>query len=86
MAGNFSSDTHWRDSARTAKFFIVDARAAFPLFVFLMHIRFWTAELVIVSLVFFGILERYGFTIPVFFRWVRTTLAGPQKMSIPWWR
>lgn len=86
MAGTFGADTHWRDSARIPRFFIVDARAAFPIFLFLMHIRYWTAELVVVSLIFFGILERYGFTIPVFFRWLRTFIAGPHKMSIPWWR
>lgn len=86
MAGTFTSDTHWRDSARSARFFMIDARAAFPIFIFLMHIRYWTATLVVVSCIFFGILEHFGFTVPVFFRWLRTFLAGPLKMSIPWWR
>ncbi len=62
----FSPTAHWRDSARSARFFVVDARAAFPLFIFLMHIRIWTGMLVLVSVTFFGILERYGFTVPVF--------------------
>ena len=85
-AGGFSSTAHWRDSARSARFFVVDARAAFPLFLFLMHIRLWTGILVIVSAVFFGVLERYGFTVPVFLRWLRNLLAGPIKSSQPWWR
>lgn len=83
---NFSSTAHWRDSARTARFFVVDARAAFPIFFFLMHIRIWTAILLVVSIVFFGIIEHYGFTLPVFFRWVRSFLAGGHKSSQPWWR
>ncbi|HAT8227342.1 TPA: phosphoesterase, partial [Legionella pneumophila] len=29
MAGGFSATSHWRDSARSARFFVVDARAAF---------------------------------------------------------
>ena len=71
MAENFSPSAHWRDSARSARFFLVDARAAFPIFLFLMHIRLWTGLLVVTSAVFFGILEHFGFTV---------------KLSTPWWR
>lgn len=85
MTKSFSSSAHWRDSARSARFFMVDARAAFPLFFFLMHIRVWTGILVLVSAIFFGILEHYGFTVPVFFRWLRTLFAGAIKTARPWW-
>jgi len=85
-AGGFAPTAHWRDSARSARFFIVDARAAFPVFLFLIHIQIWTGVLVLVSAVFFGILEHYGFTVPVFFRWLRCFFAGPVKLSRPWWR
>ena len=86
MAAGFPSTAHWRDSARSARFFVVDARAAFPIFIFLMHIRVWTGILVLVSVTFFGVLERYGFTVPVFLRWLRSFLAGPMKSAQPWWR
>ena len=86
MADGFAHTAHWRDSARSARFFVVDARAAFPIFLFLMHIRIWTAVLVLVSAVFFGIIEHYGFTVPVFLRTVRSFLAGNLKSSQPWWR
>lgn len=86
MADQFASTSHWRDSARSPRFFIVDARASFPVFIFLMHIRLWTAILVMISFVFFGIVEHYGFTMPVFLRWIRSLLAGPVKSSKPWWR
>ncbi len=85
MASGFSPTAHWRDSARTARFFIVDARAAFPIFIFLMHIREWTGILVLVSTIFFGIIERYGFTVPVFLRWLRSSCAGSVKSAQPWW-
>jgi intracellular multiplication protein IcmT len=85
-AGSFSSTAHWRDSARSPRFFVVDARAAFPIFLFLMHIRVWTGMLVLVSAVFFGILEHYGFTVPIFLRWLRSFFSGPIKASQPWWR
>ncbi|MDP1602308.1 MAG: IcmT/TraK family protein [Legionella sp.] len=86
MASGFSQTAHWRDSARSARFFIVDARAAFPIFLFLMHIRVWTGVLVILSAVFFGIIEHYGFTVPVFLRWLRNFLSGRIKSAQPWWR
>ncbi|MCR9192504.1 MAG: IcmT/TraK family protein [Gammaproteobacteria bacterium] len=86
MAENFSPSAHWRDSARSARFFMVDARAAFPIFLFLMHIRVWTGMIVIFSAIFFGILEHYGFTVPVFLRWIRLFFAGAVKTATPWWR
>jgi intracellular multiplication protein IcmT len=85
-AGDFPPSAHWRDSARSARFFIVDARAAFPIFLFLMHIRIWTGLLVVISALFFGIIEHYGFTVPVFLRWLRTFAAGSVRSSHPWWR
>lgn len=86
MAESFSETAHWRDSSRIARFFIVDARAAFPIFLFLMHIRWWTGMLAIASLCFFGFIEHYGFTVPVFLRWIKCVLAGPRKTSEPWWK
>ncbi len=86
MAEGFAPTAHWRDSARSARFFIVDARAAFPIFLFLMHMHIWTGVLVLVSAVFFGILEHYGFTVPVFLRWLRNVFSGSIKSSQPWWR
>lgn len=85
-SGKFSATASWRDSARSARFFMVDARAAFPVFIFLMHIRLWTGLLVLISAVFFAILEHYGYTIPVFLRWLRTFFAGSIKSSQPWWQ
>ena len=77
--------THWRDSARSAKLWIFDARAAFPFLLFLLHIKLWTFGLAVATTIFFSLLQRYGFTMPVFLRWVRSRLAGPMKLSKPWW-
>ena len=80
-----SASAHWRDSARPARFFFVDARAAFPLFIFLMHITFWTGAIAITTTLFFAVIERYGFTAPVFLRVLRGLAAGRWKVSRPWW-
>jgi len=81
-----TESTHWRDSARTARFFVMDARAAFPLILCILHIRMWTIILAMVAMGFFAMLERYGFSVPVFIRWFRCLLAGRHKLSRPWWR
>ncbi len=84
MAG-FAASAHWRDSARATRFFLIDARAAFPLLLFLLHIRLWSFMLALVATIFFAALERYGFTLNVFLRWLRAFFAGPRKISYPWW-
>jgi len=79
-------DTHWRDSAYTARFFFVDARAAFPLLFFLLHIRLWTFILALSVMVFFALIEKYGLSLIVFGRWFRNFLAGSHKSADPWWK
>lgn len=81
-----NANAHWRDSARNARFFFVDAYAAFPLVLVLAHFRFWTFMTALSVMVFFMILERFKFTVPVFIRWLKTTLAGPVKQAEAWWR
>ena len=76
----------WRDSARNPRFFFVDALAAFPLVLFILHIRWWTLYLAIATIIFFAILERFNFTVPVFLRWLRGFLAGSVRVAKPVWR
>ena len=77
---------HWRDSARNVRLFFLDFRACFPLLILLFHIRWWTFILAVVATIFFTILERYGFTLTVFLRWLRAFVAGPRKIAQPWWK
>ena len=83
---NFSPSAHWRDSARAARFFLIDYRAAFPLLLFLLHIRIWTFVAAVITMFFLSLLEHYGFTVTVFLRLLRSALAGPRKFAIPWWK
>jgi intracellular multiplication protein IcmT len=80
-----SPNAHWRDSARSARFFIVDAQAAFPLLLFLVHIRLWTFIIACVAMLFFTLLNRFGFSVIVFGRLFRSFLAGRRKNAYPWW-
>ena len=76
----------WRDSARTPRFFFVDAYATFPMVILFVHIKLWTFILALVSIVFFAILEKFKFSIPIFKRWLRSTLAGNVRVARPNWR
>lgn len=79
-------ESNWRDSARTARFFMIDAKSAFPLLIFLVHIKFWTFYLALGITVFFGIIEHYGLSALVVWRLVRCFFAGPVILAKPWWR
>ena len=78
--------THWRDASRTPRFYFMDAFAAFPFLIFFLHIRLWTFFLAIAVVAFFVVLEKFKFSLPVFFRWIRATIAGPTRIAKPWFR
>ncbi len=75
---------HWRDSGRTPRFFFMDAYSAFPLLLFLLHIRLWTFALACCVCAFFVVLNRFGFSVPVFLRWARSFTAGNNRNSHLW--
>jgi intracellular multiplication protein IcmT len=77
---------HWRDSARSVRLFSVDFRACFPLLLFIFHIKLWTFFAALFAIFCFALLERFGFTVAVFLRWLRSFIAGPRKISQPWWK
>lgn len=79
------ANAHWRDSARRVRFFIWDGQAVFPLVLFLVHIKLWTLIVALSTMMFFTVLNRYGFRPIVFLRWLRSFVAGGRKMSQPWW-
>lgn len=77
---------HWRDSARNTRLWWVDFRACFPLLILIFHIRLWTLLMATIFVLFFTLLERYGFSVAVFGRWLRSYIAGPRKIAQPPWR
>jgi intracellular multiplication protein IcmT len=79
------STAHWRDSARSVKFFMLESEAVFPFVILLVHWSFVTLGVAIAATVFFSILIRYGMNIPVFFRTLRSFIAGKRKYAHPWW-
>lgn len=76
---------HWRDSARSVRFFFIDGQAAFPVLLAVLWPRLWTFALAFAATCFFTLLKRFHFTPMVFFRYLRTLVAGPRVYSRPWW-
>lgn len=80
-----SPDASWRDSARPSKFFIINSSAAFPIVVLLFHITWGMFFICLAFVLFLVIIDYYGFTIPVFARFIRSRLAGRRREAVPWW-
>lgn len=78
-------DASWRDSARYPKFFFLDARAIFPIIIFLLHIKVWTFVIAMIGMIGFSLLMRFGFTLGIFGRWFRAFVGGKRKTAKPWW-
>lgn len=53
-------DTHWRNSMKPARFFMLDARAAWPVLVMLLHMRYYTMIFAVLVMVLFYFLEQRG--------------------------
>ena len=79
------SNAHWRDSARSVRFFMLDGEAAFPFLLVLVWPRLWTLFIAFVFMGFFTILSRFGLSPSVFFRMLRGFIAGRHIQSTPWW-
>jgi len=80
------TSAHWRDSARRAKFFIVDAVIVWPLIIFLMAIGTRTGILLISSFILLLIMERVNFTLKKVYRYLFVLIVGPIRYRKGWWQ
>ncbi|WP_119344836.1 IcmT/TraK family protein [Facilibium subflavum] len=72
--------THWRDSGRRAKFFIIEAQVFFPIVLCLFHFRIWTLSLSICTAVLLLILSYYKVTLWIFLLNLREWVFGREKL------
>lgn len=73
---------HWRNSMKSARFFMFDARAAIPFVLCLLHIRLWTLGLAAVTTVLFYILEQKGLTFDAALRSLRVWIIGKHRPAV----
>jgi len=78
--------THWRDSARPARFFIVDANIIYPIVLFFFNISYRTLTILGISFVFFLTLDRVGFTVKKAIRYLRVQIGGKIRYRRGWWK
>ena len=81
----YNPDASWRDTARQPRLWIFNARALPPLLVAMFHITYATVGFAILVMILLQTMEYYGFTLPVFLRYLRSTAAGKRRSSTPWW-
>ena len=75
--------SHWRNTFKPARFFMIDARASFFVLLFLLHMRVWT---MIALFIVFGILlfvERMGYDFASALRALRSSMAGNLRNNKP---
>jgi len=72
----------WRETMRSPRFLMFDARATFPLMLFFLHMTSVTFYTAVISMFIFTILERKGLTISAAFRAMRAKLCGKSRPAI----
>lgn len=72
-------DTHWRNTQKPARFFVLDARCFAALLVFLVHARLWTLIFAVVVMVCFWLMEQRGLTFEASIRALRSWFLGAQR-------
>lgn len=75
-------DVHWRNSMKSARFFALDARAAFPFLLVLLHVRLWTIALAFICTVIFWLAERLGLRFDAALRAVRAWFVAPYRPAM----
>lgn len=76
MKGIEIFDGFWRDTARALRLAFMSAYVAVPLMVFLLHIRWWTFTVLIVTIIVMTVIEQFGYTPPVAMLALRAWIAG----------
>jgi intracellular multiplication protein IcmT len=72
-------DVLWRDTAIPPKIFILDARAVFPLALWLFHWAWWTFGLAVVCMGGLYLVQRTGMTPIACMRAMRVALLGKRR-------
>ena len=72
-------EVYWRDSQRSARFFMFDAKASFPIILFIFHARLFTFLFAVIVMLVFWFLERKGLDFTTAMRSFRRFLIGNNR-------
>ena len=73
----------WRDTIRSPRLLIFDARLIFCCALLIVHLRVWTALILLVGIVIFWLIERAGLRFPSALRALRSKIAGAARPAMP---
>ena len=76
----------WRDTGRPVKVLMLDARACFPLLVFVVYWCWTTFFIAASGILFFAVINWAGLTVPTMLRTLRRLLIGPLRPAVPTWK
>lgn len=75
-------DTHWRNSMKPARFFFLDARAAVPFVIAMLHLRWYTLVLAAITTLIFYFFEVRGLNFFAALRALRCWLITNKRPNI----
>ncbi len=76
----------WRNTAVPVRVWVLDARACFPLLVFVVYWSWTTAYIALAGIAFFTIISWLGLTVPAMLRLLRRLFVGPVSPAVPIWK
>lgn len=74
-----TGDILWRDTGITPKILVLDARAVFPLLLWLFHWAWWTASLAMLGIIGLYLVQRTGMSPLACLRAIRTAIMGRRR-------
>jgi intracellular multiplication protein IcmT len=76
----------WRYTALPVKVAILDARACFPVLLFVLYWSWITAYIAVAGILFFTVISWFGLTVPAVLRLMRRVLVGAVRPAVPAWQ
>jgi intracellular multiplication protein IcmT len=76
----------WRYTALPVKVAILDARACFPVLLFVLYWSWITAYIAIAGILFFTVISWFGLPVPAVVRLMRRILVGSVRPAVPAWQ
>lgn len=82
----YGTPVYWRETVRTPRLLIFDARLIFFFLLLILHLRLWTFIALVLACCGFWLIERYGYAFPNALRAIRSLIAGRQRPALPGYR
>ena len=72
-------DLHWRNTQKTPRFFMLDARSVSAILACMVYLRVWTLVLAVMTMAMFYVFERMGLSFASAIRAVRCYILGRDR-------